>query len=204
MKVTIEGQEPFVATKGFLVQVPYRVPYSMETVGDEPAMRFEVRAAGEMPSYPVSETPTPGQGHGSSSRPIYTGRGKYDDDQQALSRFREGHRRRAAARAAALCKRRPYLGQCHPRPRRAHPARTKLGPFPREFRRVLGGDGRQGGIPDRGRAADQRRCRRHRLRAGGALAPRRWPPAPAWARAWRSRRARPACITIRTGRGGGD
>jgi len=27
----IKGQEPFVASKGFLVQVPLRVPYSMET-----------------------------------------------------------------------------------------------------------------------------------------------------------------------------
>jgi len=40
MKVTIDGVEPFIASKGFLVQVPYRVPYSMETVGDAPALRF--------------------------------------------------------------------------------------------------------------------------------------------------------------------
>ena len=57
IRFTIEGQEPFVATKGFLVQVPYRVPYSMETVGDEPALRFEVRASYEQPSYPATETP---------------------------------------------------------------------------------------------------------------------------------------------------
>ena len=50
MKVSIEGQEPFIASKGFLVQVPYSIPYSMETVGDEPVLRFEVRAAGEVPS----------------------------------------------------------------------------------------------------------------------------------------------------------
>ena len=64
VRVTIEGQEPFVATKGFLVQVPYRVPYSMETVGDEPALRFEMRASYELPSYPVSETPAQGEGLG--------------------------------------------------------------------------------------------------------------------------------------------
>src|SRR5689334_5062552 len=62
MRVTIEGVEPFIASKGFLVQVPYRIPYSMETVGDAPALRFEVRAAGETPSYPISETPTPAKG----------------------------------------------------------------------------------------------------------------------------------------------
>ena len=29
----IQGQEPFVASKGWLVQVPYRNVYWMETVG---------------------------------------------------------------------------------------------------------------------------------------------------------------------------
>ena len=42
MRVTIDGVEPFIASKGFLVQVPYRVPYSIETVGDEPSLRFQV------------------------------------------------------------------------------------------------------------------------------------------------------------------
>jgi mannose-6-phosphate isomerase-like protein (cupin superfamily) len=78
MKVSIEGQEPFVAGKGFLVQVPYRISYSMETVGDEPVVRFEVRAAGEVPSYPISETPSPVKGWKFVDT-IYTGRGKYDD-----------------------------------------------------------------------------------------------------------------------------
>src|SRR6187549_4299066 len=32
IRFNIEGQEPFVASKGFLVQVPQRVRYSMETV----------------------------------------------------------------------------------------------------------------------------------------------------------------------------
>jgi mannose-6-phosphate isomerase-like protein (cupin superfamily) len=78
MKVSIEGQEPFIAGKGFLVQVPYRIPYSMETVGDAPVVRFEVRAAGEVPSYPISETPSPVKGWKFVDT-IYTGRGKYDD-----------------------------------------------------------------------------------------------------------------------------
>jgi mannose-6-phosphate isomerase-like protein (cupin superfamily) len=77
MKVTIDGVEPFVASKGFLVQVPYRVPYSMEVVGDEPALRFEVRAAGETPSYPVSETPEPVKGM-KFIQADYTGRGTYE------------------------------------------------------------------------------------------------------------------------------
>jgi mannose-6-phosphate isomerase-like protein (cupin superfamily) len=77
IRFTIAGQEPFVASKGFLVQVPYRVPYSMETVGDAPSLRFEIRPAGEKPSYPVSETPDaiPGVEFTKAS---YSGGGKYD------------------------------------------------------------------------------------------------------------------------------
>jgi mannose-6-phosphate isomerase-like protein (cupin superfamily) len=77
MRVTIEGVEPFIASKGFLVQVPYRVPYSMETVGDVPSLRFEVAPAGETPSYPVSETPTPAKGM-KFVKAVYTGQGKYE------------------------------------------------------------------------------------------------------------------------------
>ncbi len=77
MRVTIEGVEPFIATKGFLVQVPYRVPYSMETVGDEPSLRFEVLPSGETPSYPISETPAPAKGI-KFIKANYTGQGKYE------------------------------------------------------------------------------------------------------------------------------
>ncbi len=78
MRVTIDGVEPFIASKGFLVQVPYRVPYSMETVGDAPSLRFEVRPSGETPGYPVSETPDPAKGM-KFVKAVYSGRGKYDD-----------------------------------------------------------------------------------------------------------------------------
>jgi len=54
IRFTIEGQEPFVASKGFLVQVPYRVPFSMETVGDKPSLRFEVTVAGASVLYPAN------------------------------------------------------------------------------------------------------------------------------------------------------
>ena len=74
----IQGQEPFIASRGFLVQVPYRVPYSMETVGDAPSLRFEVRPAGEHPSYPVAETPVPLPGI-VYNKASYSGGGKYDE-----------------------------------------------------------------------------------------------------------------------------
>jgi mannose-6-phosphate isomerase-like protein (cupin superfamily) len=62
MRVTLAGQEPFVAAKGFVVQVPARVQYAMETVGDEPVLRFEVTHTRAQPFYPLSETPTPVKG----------------------------------------------------------------------------------------------------------------------------------------------
>jgi len=77
MKVTIEGQEPFIASKHFLIQVPKRLQYSMEVVGNEPALRFEMRPAGESPSYPLSEAPTPAKGV-TYVQAVYSGHGNYD------------------------------------------------------------------------------------------------------------------------------
>ena len=78
LRITIEGQNPFVATKGFLVQVPERVAYSMQTVSDVPSLRFEVRPSGEAPQYPISEKPAPYPGI-EYERATYTATpGKYD------------------------------------------------------------------------------------------------------------------------------
>jgi mannose-6-phosphate isomerase-like protein (cupin superfamily) len=77
MKVTIEGQEPFIASKHFLIQVPKRLQYSMETVGNEPALRFQMKPAGEAPDYPLSETPTPVKGV-QYIQAAYSGGGEYD------------------------------------------------------------------------------------------------------------------------------
>ena len=51
IRFNIEGQKPFVATKGFLVEVPQRVRYSMETIGNEASLRFEVTHTGILPIY---------------------------------------------------------------------------------------------------------------------------------------------------------
>ena len=77
IRFTIEGQEPFVATKGFLVQVPYRVPFSLETVGNAPSLRFEIRPA-EAPIYPLTETPAPAPGV-QYIHATYSGHGAYDE-----------------------------------------------------------------------------------------------------------------------------
>ena len=57
MKVEIEGQDSFVAGKGAMVQVPMQTIYSMETVGDKPAVRLEVNIAHAKTLYPVDVTP---------------------------------------------------------------------------------------------------------------------------------------------------
>jgi mannose-6-phosphate isomerase-like protein (cupin superfamily) len=62
IRFTIEGQEPFIASKGFLVQVPRRTIYSMETVGNIPSLRVEVTFANAHTMYPIDETPTPEHG----------------------------------------------------------------------------------------------------------------------------------------------
>jgi mannose-6-phosphate isomerase-like protein (cupin superfamily) len=77
MKVTIEGQEPFIASKHFLIQVPKRLQYSVETVGSEPVLFFQMTPAGESPDYPLSETPTPVKGV-QYIQAAYSGHGDYD------------------------------------------------------------------------------------------------------------------------------
>src|SRR5262245_4762932 len=59
VRFTIEGQEPFVASKGFLVQVPYRNIYQLEAVGTAPALFFEVKVGDTQTMYPADETPVP-------------------------------------------------------------------------------------------------------------------------------------------------
>jgi mannose-6-phosphate isomerase-like protein (cupin superfamily) len=77
IRFAIEGQEPFVATKGFLVQVPYRTTYSLETIGDKPSLRLEVNIAGAQTMYPIDETPAPIDGTKFLKVRI-EGRGKYE------------------------------------------------------------------------------------------------------------------------------
>jgi quercetin dioxygenase-like cupin family protein len=59
IRFTIDGQQPFVASKGYLVQVPYRNMYTMETVGDRPSLRFEVNVAKARKMYPMDVKPVP-------------------------------------------------------------------------------------------------------------------------------------------------
>lgn len=57
VKITIDGQTPVTATKGFLFDVAPRLSFCMENTGSTPVVFWRVTPAGQMPSYPVSETP---------------------------------------------------------------------------------------------------------------------------------------------------
>jgi mannose-6-phosphate isomerase-like protein (cupin superfamily) len=71
IRFTIEGQQPFVATKGFLVQVPQRVRYTMETIGSESSLRFEVTHTGLLPVY-AGDQPKPADPPGTHYMKIST------------------------------------------------------------------------------------------------------------------------------------
>lgn len=78
VRFTIEGQEPILASKGFLVQVPYRNIYQLEVVGDKPALFLEVTAAEAQTMYPIDETPEKVPGIEFVKVRI-SGKGKYDE-----------------------------------------------------------------------------------------------------------------------------
>lgn len=77
IRFTIDGQEPFVASKGYLVQVPYRTFYTMETVGDKPSLRFEVNIANAKTMYPAEDKPPVLAGFDFVKTTV-SGQGKYD------------------------------------------------------------------------------------------------------------------------------
>jgi len=76
IRFTIESEAPFVASKGYLVEVPARRAFSLETVGSEPSLRFEVHPA-EPPIYPITETPVPEPGI-RYIKASFKGHGSYD------------------------------------------------------------------------------------------------------------------------------
>lgn len=57
LRISIKGQQPFIASKGFEVNIPFRLSYTLETVGNDPALWLEVHQAGDVPIYPVEGSP---------------------------------------------------------------------------------------------------------------------------------------------------
>jgi mannose-6-phosphate isomerase-like protein (cupin superfamily) len=87
LKFTVEGREPVVATKGFMVQVPYRTLYQIETVGNEPALRFEVNVTRARKLYPMDETPTPLAGFDYVPTKVTGGRGILNGENRPVVDF---------------------------------------------------------------------------------------------------------------------
>ena len=77
-----------MASKGFLVQVPYRIPFRMETVGDKPSLRFEVTVAGASVLYPNNAGYQPKPIDGVQFVPVtFSGRGAYTDQNRPYLDF---------------------------------------------------------------------------------------------------------------------
>jgi mannose-6-phosphate isomerase-like protein (cupin superfamily) len=88
IRFSIEGQAPFVASKGFLVQVPYRIPFRMETVGDKPSLRFEVTVAGASVLYPSAPGVQPQPVDGVQFVPVrFNGQGAYTEQNKPYLDF---------------------------------------------------------------------------------------------------------------------
>ncbi len=87
LKFTVEGREPVVATKGVMVQVPYRTLYQIESVGDEPALRFEVNVTRARKLYPLDETPAPLAGFDYVATKVTGGRGTLDAENRPVVDF---------------------------------------------------------------------------------------------------------------------
>ncbi len=169
LKFTVEGREPVVATKGFMVQVPYRTLYQIENVGDEPALRFEVNVARARKLYPLDETPAPLPGFDYvptrvTRRPRHARR-----RQPARARLQQGRRGRGAR--GRVRHRRPQLREHHHRQLSGAAARQQ-GPLPRGRLRVLADHARQDPLQDRRAAGVRGRARRRGLRAAPDVAPR--------------------------------
>lgn len=53
VRVEIEGQEPFTATRGSLVNIPRQTIYTVETIGNSPSLRFTLNVSGAKTVFPT-------------------------------------------------------------------------------------------------------------------------------------------------------
>lgn len=83
VRVEIEGQEPFVARRGSLINIPRQTIYSLETVGALPSLRFVVNVAGAKTLYPDdAERPAPPSGTIWTQVRVNRNPGRYDEFNQ--------------------------------------------------------------------------------------------------------------------------
>jgi len=80
VRVEIEGQAPFVATRGSLVNIPRLTFYALETVGTTPSLRFVVNVARAKTAYAAdAEPPSPPPGMQWMATTINRTPGRYDE-----------------------------------------------------------------------------------------------------------------------------
>lgn len=83
VRVEIEGQEPFTATRGELVNIPRQTIYSLETIGTSPSLRFTLNVAGAKTVFTKDvETPAPPAGTAWVEARINRTPGRYDEFNQ--------------------------------------------------------------------------------------------------------------------------
>lgn len=83
VRVEVEGQEPFTATRGSLVNIPRQTIYSLETIGNAPSLRFTLNVAGAKTMYPDAvERPAPPSGTAWTQVRINRTPGRYDEFNQ--------------------------------------------------------------------------------------------------------------------------
>jgi quercetin dioxygenase-like cupin family protein len=83
VRVTIEGQPAFTATRGSLVNIPRQTIYSLETIGAQPSLRWVVNVAGAKTLFPQGET-LPAAPAGTAWTAVRVNRtpGRYDEFNQ--------------------------------------------------------------------------------------------------------------------------
>ncbi len=167
IRFAIDGLEPFVASTGYLVQVPYRTFHTMGTVGDRPSLRFEVNTAKAQKIYPADETPVPVAGM-QYVRSRVAGRGTYDERHQPWVDFNAvvagtDRTRQFVVDARGFANIILGRGPAARSERQGALLHRKLG--------VLVHPHRADSLHDRGAADLHCRPGRHRLRAEAAVAP---------------------------------
>jgi quercetin dioxygenase-like cupin family protein len=90
VRVNIEGQAPFTATRGSLVNIPRQTMYSVETIGTKPSLRWVVNVARAKTLYP-SDVQPPAPPPGTSWVPVTVNRrpGEYDQFNQPTLNIHE-------------------------------------------------------------------------------------------------------------------